>query len=278
VLVRRLPFRSDGLDLAVEVCWHGEPRALLVLCHGAPSGEPPDPEDPGYAGFAAQLAGRGYAAAWFAFRGAHGMPGEVSMAGWVADAGAALNALTEVGELRVLPRVLVGSSLGGATAIVAASRRPDAVAVATFAAPSWPEGGAGSGESGAGESGAGAEAFVASISPRPLLLVHGDADDVVPYQHAERLFALAGEPKELVRIPGGGHRLRRDPRAVEALVDWLDRRRFGPFRPDTSAGSPPSVVKSSPGTADNPLRERTGSIGEPSDGGSAPTVRPPWHG
>jgi fermentation-respiration switch protein FrsA (DUF1100 family) len=54
--------------------------------------------------------------------------------------------------------------------------------------------------------------------------MHGDADAVVPYHHAERLFTLAGEPKELVRIPGGAHQLRRDPRALEALTDWLDRR------------------------------------------------------
>ena len=69
----------------------------------------------------------------------------------------------------------------------------------------------------------GAEKHVAAIAPRPVLLIHGDADDVVPYVHAERLFEVASEPKELVRIPGGAHQLRRDPRAVDALSDWLDR-------------------------------------------------------
>jgi fermentation-respiration switch protein FrsA (DUF1100 family) len=69
-----------------------------------------------------------------------------------------------------------------------------------------------------------AEHAIAGVAPRPLLLVHGDADAVVPYHHAERLFTLAGEPKELVRIPRGAHQLRRDPRALEALTDWLDRR------------------------------------------------------
>jgi fermentation-respiration switch protein FrsA (DUF1100 family) len=66
------------------------------------------------------------------------------------------------------------------------------------------------------------ERHVADIAPRPVLVVHGDADEVVPYPHAERLFAAAREPKELVRIPGGRHQLRRDPRAVDALVDWAD--------------------------------------------------------
>ncbi|MGH2831019.1 MAG: serine aminopeptidase domain-containing protein, partial [Actinomycetota bacterium] len=68
-----------------------------------------------------------------------------------------------------------------------------------------------------------AERHVAAIAPRPLLVAHGDADDVVPYQHAERLFSAAGSPKELARIPGGGHQLRRDARGVACLLDWLDR-------------------------------------------------------
>lgn len=74
------------------------------------------------------------------------------------------------------------------------------------------------------------EAVVGRIAPRPFLIVHGDADDVVPYHHAERIFARAGEPKELVRLPAGGHQLRRDARAVDALVDWLERT-FAPVRP-----------------------------------------------
>jgi uncharacterized protein len=39
----------------------------------------------------------------------------------------------------------------------------------------------------------------------PLLILHGTADTVVPIAFGERLFALANEPKSLVRIPGGGH-------------------------------------------------------------------------
>jgi fermentation-respiration switch protein FrsA (DUF1100 family) len=39
----------------------------------------------------------------------------------------------------------------------------------------------------------------------PLLIVHGAADTVVPFDLGERLFALANEPKRFVRIEGGGH-------------------------------------------------------------------------
>lgn len=39
----------------------------------------------------------------------------------------------------------------------------------------------------------------------PLLIMHGTSDLVIPFAFGERLFALAHEPKQFVRIPGGGH-------------------------------------------------------------------------
>jgi alpha-beta hydrolase superfamily lysophospholipase len=46
---------------------------------------------------------------------------------------------------------------------------------------------------------------VARLAPRPLLLIHGDADTSVPVEHAHRLYAAAGSPKDLWVIPGLGH-------------------------------------------------------------------------
>ena len=47
---------------------------------------------------------------------------------------------------------------------------------------------------------------IGGISPRPVMLIHGTADDVVvPPPRAERNFAAAKEPKELVLVPGAGH-------------------------------------------------------------------------
>lgn len=43
------------------------------------------------------------------------------------------------------------------------------------------------------------------IAPVPLLLIHGDRDDVVPYRHSERLYAQAGEPRLLWTLQGGRH-------------------------------------------------------------------------
>ena len=39
----------------------------------------------------------------------------------------------------------------------------------------------------------------------PLLVMHGDADESVPFWMGERLFELAREPKRFVRFPGASH-------------------------------------------------------------------------
>ncbi|MGL3211167.1 alpha/beta hydrolase [Bradyrhizobium sp. BR 1433] len=39
----------------------------------------------------------------------------------------------------------------------------------------------------------------------PLLIMHGTDDPVIPIRFGERLFDLAHEPKQFVRLPGGGH-------------------------------------------------------------------------
>lgn len=49
------------------------------------------------------------------------------------------------------------------------------------------------------------EQHIASLAPTPLLIVHGTADSVIPYHHGKRLFELAGEPKQLWTVDGGGH-------------------------------------------------------------------------
>jgi putative redox protein len=65
---------------------------------------------------------------------------------------------------------------------------------------------------------------VGKIPPRPLLLVHGADDDVVPLIDARVLADTAeGDDVQLRVIQGAGHRLRHDPRAVAVLLGWLDR-------------------------------------------------------
>jgi fermentation-respiration switch protein FrsA (DUF1100 family) len=47
--------------------------------------------------------------------------------------------------------------------------------------------------------------FISQIAPRPLLLIHGDADTVVPVKMSRLLFDAAREPKELWIVPGAEH-------------------------------------------------------------------------
>lgn len=46
---------------------------------------------------------------------------------------------------------------------------------------------------------------LATISPRAVMIIHGSVDDLFPLPHARRMFAAAGEPKELWIIEGMGH-------------------------------------------------------------------------
>lgn len=47
--------------------------------------------------------------------------------------------------------------------------------------------------------------IVDRISPVPLLLIHGQRDVIVDASHSQRLFAAAGEPKQLWLVPEGRH-------------------------------------------------------------------------
>jgi len=59
------------------------------------------------------------------------------------------------------------------------------------------------------------------ISPRPVCIVHGESDDTVPPEHAQRLFAAACLPKKIIMLPQGTHQLRKDPRVLQIIIDWL---------------------------------------------------------
>ncbi|MEO7000720.1 MAG: alpha/beta hydrolase [Ktedonobacterales bacterium] len=47
--------------------------------------------------------------------------------------------------------------------------------------------------------------YVAQIAPRPLLIIHGTADEMIPVEHAHRLYTAAVEPKELWIGVGAAH-------------------------------------------------------------------------
>lgn len=49
------------------------------------------------------------------------------------------------------------------------------------------------------------EQVIGKLAPRPLLLIAGQDDELVPTWMTERLFAAAHEPKTLLVVPGAGH-------------------------------------------------------------------------
>jgi len=59
------------------------------------------------------------------------------------------------------------------------------------------------------------------INPRPVGIVHGDHDETVPESHARKLYDKAWDPKKITILEGAGHQLRKDPRIIQVIRDWL---------------------------------------------------------
>ena len=60
------------------------------------------------------------------------------------------------------------------------------------------------------------------LTGRPILVVHGERDEIVPLRQAEEIYNQATEPKKLVVIPGGDHRfLDGYDLAADAVLAWL---------------------------------------------------------
>jgi|SRR5882757_7441678 len=56
----------------------------------------------------------------------------------------------------------------------------------------------------------------------PLLIMHGSNDPAIPIVFGERLFALAHEPKQFVRFPGGGHENLGNFGAIETARQFIN--------------------------------------------------------
>ncbi len=224
------------------------PFPAVILCHGIPTGQPPDPGDGGYPALAARLASHGLAAFTFNFRGAGLSGGNFDIAGWSRDLAAVVEHAWNLDAIDDSRVAAIGFSAGAAVAIYVAAEDKRIAAVAACAAPAdfssiyAPAHAPGSlayfrqiGIIRETDFPASLEDWlngfrrvnalhsVAGIAPRPLLLVHGSQDKVVTPENSQRLYSAAGEPKELVILEGAEHRLRLHEGAVKALLEWLTR-------------------------------------------------------
>jgi dipeptidyl aminopeptidase/acylaminoacyl peptidase len=242
---------ADDIILAGEVflpddCNRAYPA--VCLCHGIPA-VPYNPEEKGgYPELAARFCRAGFAALVFNFRGCGPSQGNIDMPGWTRDLKSAIDFLHMLPEVDRSKIYLLGSSGGAAVSIYTAAHDKRVSAVATLACPA---------EFDFMASGYTVESlitrfreigiikdadfppsmekwlggfktvapveYIGKIAPRPLLLVHGGSDDVVPVQHVERLYAMAGQPVEKIIIPGAGHRLRQEERAIGVVMSWLQK-------------------------------------------------------
>ncbi len=248
---RPVSWTTDGIVIAGELRLPDAAGQApgLCICHGIPSGKPADTGDRGYPGLAERFCRSGFATLIFSFRGTGASGGDFDMMGWTRDLGGALDFLsscTAVDQSRIY---VMGFSGGAAAAARVAAQDARVAGLVLCACPA--EFGRVVAEKKADFS---VERFreiglirdkgfppsvedwargflevtpmswIDRISPRPLLMIHGQEDDLIDEGQAWRLFERAGEPREIAVVAGAGHKLRLSQAAMDIALDWLQRR------------------------------------------------------
>jgi len=68
------------------------------------------------------------------------------------------------------------------------------------------------------------EPYIGNVSPIPLLVVHGDRDQTIPYRFGRAIFDKARQPKQFYRVRGGRHiDAFRRPKVRRALIHFVER-------------------------------------------------------
>jgi dipeptidyl aminopeptidase/acylaminoacyl peptidase len=250
----KISWKKDGLKIAGEVYLPtpGKPPfPALIVCHGIP-GKNKGPDDGGYPALAERFCGQGWWVLIFNFRGAGESEGNFDLGGWARDLEGALDFSAHRAEVDRSRLFLMGFSAGGSVSIYGAAHRPEVAGVVSCAAPAhfqdilssaavhdflarcrevgiirdlnFPP----SVEEWA-KSFRAIEPlrFVEKIPPRPFLILHGTRDDVVPVEHAHRLYEKVKGKADLILVEGAGHRLRVEEKAMAKAEKWLLKTMIG---------------------------------------------------
>jgi len=183
-------------------------------------------------GFVMWLVEAGYHVFMYDYRGFGKSGGTVDRRGMIEDVQAAFRHVVSRPDVDPTRLVSFGHSMGGAKSITAlAEDRPEGLrAVITDGTFACYQDMA---RFFAGDLGANITtsqwspvAHVADLAPVPLLIVHGENDEVVPFAQARRLHAAAAEPKSFFHVANGRHgdALARDNGAYRRkMLDWMAR-------------------------------------------------------
>jgi alpha-beta hydrolase superfamily lysophospholipase len=188
----RLHTDAGSIDTRYHPAETGDAAVLWVFGAGGGLGGPAGGL---YPRLAAQLAPQGIASLRLDYRR------PANMIPCVLDVLVGIAYLGTRGRSRV---VLVGHSFGGAVVIAAGAVSPEVIGVAALSSQT----------AGAGQ--------VGSISPRPLLLMHGTADEILPDRCSRDLYRRAGEPRRLLLYEGCRHGLDQCRDAIDRdLLIWI---------------------------------------------------------
>jgi alpha/beta superfamily hydrolase len=246
--IKEIRLKADELELAGELHIPSRDKVhpALCICHGIPAA-PHDPTDRGYTLLAQRFCHAGFITLIFNFRGTGKSQGNLDILGWTRDLQAAIDFLYNLKDVDKTYFCLLGFSGGAAVSVYIATHDPRISSLVTCACPAefsslsqnpvdaierfrqieairdkdfppsieeWQR----------GFETVSPINWIDKISPRPLLLVHGDADELIPLEHAYKLYQKAHEPKELKIIPGAKHKMRLEQAAMDFVLDWLKAR------------------------------------------------------
>ena len=208
-----LAYEELWFETADQIRLHGwlvpapSPVGLFLFCHGNAGNISHRVDN------LVHLYRTGFSVLIFDYRGYGQSEGRVSEKGFYQDAEAAFDLALERALREKLKLVVFGRSLGGAAGVYLAAEHPPAreslaglilestfTSLADMADLHFPLPLAGKTVRGKLDS----LSRIGRIKA-PLLILHGDRDDLVPLSLGRRLYEAAPEPKEFVTLKGAGH-------------------------------------------------------------------------